>query len=234
MKRFFSKLITRGTAISLGIFFLSFTVAALSYTDSPAAAAQAPGGDVYAHTFGAADYRMNRDGVREETPVNETYRITPRLPNSNILTHFQVPSDKQSFPEWSVTASVLSSEGPAAGVALWSGTNGYVLSFYPDGRGYLRGYKGRDVSWSQDISLKSFAYPASITLERDANGSVLGKVNGIIVAAHVLDVNLKRTSGDRVTTVSFATRSTKENPGGSATYGALGVRGWGGGGSSAF
>jgi hypothetical protein len=211
-----------------------FTAAALSLSCHSALGAQARESGEYSHTFGAADYKMNRDGVKEEIPVNGTCRITPRLPDMGVLTHFQVPEGEQTLAEWSVTASVLSSDGPAAGVALWSGGSGCVLSFYPDGRGYLRGYKGREVSWSQDISVRGFSFPADITLERDANGSVLGRVNGIIAAARVLDVNLKKPSGDRVTTVSFATRSTKERPGAAATYGTLEVNGWGRAGSAVF
>ncbi|MDR1916587.1 MAG: hypothetical protein LBQ58_08445 [Synergistaceae bacterium] len=195
---------------------------------------QTPGDDRYTHVFGTADFMMNRDGVKEEIPVNGHYRITPRLPDLGVLTHFQVPERAQAHSKWSVTASVMASEGPAAGVAIWSGSKGYVLSFYPDGRGYMRMYQGRSISWNQDIDVRGFILPADITLDRDANGSVLGKVNGVIVAARLLDVNLKSPVKDKITTVSFATHSTKEKPGVSATYGTLHVEGWSAGSTGVF
>jgi hypothetical protein len=177
------------------------------------------------YTFGASDFMLNRDAVKEEARDNELCRVTPRLANSMVFSHFALPEGEQGRVEWTVTASVAESKGSAAGVGLWSADNGYVLCAYPDGSCFLRSYEGKKISWSQDVKVIGFEYPADLTIQVDVNGSVLGKVDNVIVAAMVVvSADLKKKSSPQMTSVSFVTNSPNDRAGAPVYYKSLSAR----------
>ena len=181
----------------------------------------------FRRTFDARDFRLNQDGLKYEVPENAAYKIIPRLKNTEIWTHFAVPSEAKSYLEWTVTAIVRGSDGPAAGVALWGESDGYALYVYPDGKGMLRQYEGKKPVWTKEFSVQSFAYPANLTILRDANGSVLAKVDDAVVAVKLLDVDVRKPKTTDVVSASFATRRAGGRDGASASYERLDVEGWG-------
>ncbi|MDL2264555.1 hypothetical protein LJC31_07880 [Synergistaceae bacterium OttesenSCG-928-I11] len=181
----------------------------------------------FKHSFDAKNFKLNQDGMKYEVPENAAYKIIPRLKNTEIWTNFPVPSEAKSYLEWVVTAIVRGSDGPGAGVALWGESDGFALYVYPDGRGLLRQYEGKKPVWTKEFSVKNFAYPANLTIWRDANGSIVAKVDGIVVATKLLDVDVRKPQTTEVTSVSFATRATGGKSGASASYEKLDVEGWG-------
>jgi hypothetical protein len=192
-----------------------------------AADATAPQDERFKRSFDIKDFRLNQDGMKYEVPENAAYRIIPRLKNTEIWSGFPVPSEAKSYLEWVVTAIVRGSDGPAAGVALWGESDGFALYVYPDGKGVLRQYENRKSVWTKEFSIENFAFPANLTIWRDANGSVIAKVDGVVVAMKLLDVDVSKPKTTEVTSVSFATRATAGKTGVSATYEKLDVEGWG-------
>ncbi|MDR1885376.1 MAG: hypothetical protein LBQ56_03815 [Synergistaceae bacterium] len=181
----------------------------------------------YRSVFTARDFGMNRDAVKNEIPENGAYRISSRVPNADIWTSFAIPDEEQTYAEWVVTARVRGSEGPASGVGLRSEEGSYALCAYPDGVGQLAYFvDGRKSEWTSDFKIKNFAYPVNMSLWRDANGSVIARVNGVVVAARLAEPDLKGKRPGRVVSVFFATRS-KDGSGASAIYETIAVEGWG-------
>jgi hypothetical protein len=192
-----------------------------------AADAAAPQSEQFKRSFGIKDFRLNQDGMKFEVPENAAYRISPRLRNTEVWSGFPVPSEAKSYIEWIVTATVRGSDGPAAGVALWGESDGFALYVYPDGKGLLRQYENRKAVWTKEFSIENFAFPADLSIWRDANGSVIAKVDGIVVALKLLDADMRKPKTTDVTSVSFATRATGGKTGGAAVYEKLDVEGWG-------
>jgi hypothetical protein len=192
-----------------------------------AADTTAPQDERFKRSFGAKDFRLNQDSMKYEVPENAAYRIIPRLKNTDVWSGFPVPSEAKSYIEWVVTAVVRGSDGPAAGVALWGESDGFALCVYPDGKGFLRQYENKKAVWTKEFSIENFAFPANLTIWRDANGSVIAKVDGVVIAMKLLDVDTRRPKTTDVTSVSFATRATGGKTGGAATYEKLDVEGWG-------
>ncbi|MDR3333185.1 MAG: hypothetical protein LBT08_11210 [Synergistaceae bacterium] len=198
-----------------------------------AGACEAAQGDVggesaarYKNIFGARDFKMNRDAVKNEIPENGAYKIEPRVSNSDIWTSFAIPDDAQLYPEWMVTARLRSSNGPAAGVGFETVSGGYAAYVFPDGKGTLECYDGRKTKWKSDFNLKNFAYPINISLWRDSNGSIIARAGGIVVAVRLLDADFKSLNAERVKSVFFVTHA-RGNNGGAAVYEALSAEGWG-------
>lgn len=189
----------------------------------PACAADASGGDRFERTFDASGFRIGQDALKYELSEGGMFKIMPRLANSVVFTRFDVQDGARSFKEWIVTASVYNSESPASGVALWSGDNGHVFCVFPDGGARLQYYEGTKVTWSMESSVKNFSYPAKISIERDPGGSILARVNGVIVGARLFAVDLAKQNLPDITAVSFATRSTKNRAGSPAWYESLNV-----------
>ena len=210
---------------------LAIVTALLSSFPHAAFAADAPGQpERYKRSFVFKDFRMNQDAVRYEVPENGAYKIMPRLKNIAVWTNFQVPTADQAKLEWSVNAVVRSSEGSAAGVGLWMGDNGYCFYLYPDGKGSLQHYEGKKSVWRSNVEIKNFRYPASVRLRRDANGSILAEVDGMVAAVRLLAIDIKEPKLSNVTSVSFATHSPASLPArgsAAAIYERLEVEGWG-------
>jgi hypothetical protein len=178
-------------------------------------------------SFGQGDFRVTQDAVRYELPENGMYKIIPRSRNSMVWTQFPLPENASRYKEWTVTANVNSSEGAGAGVGVWYDDGGYMLLFFPDGRGLMRYYEGKSVGWSSEIKVANFAFPAKVSITRDVNGSMIGRVNEAIVAVRLVGVDLKKTKLPMVKSVSFATLSQGQSGTGSATYERLDVQAWG-------
>ena len=185
-------------------------------------------GERFKRSFDTKDFRLNQDGLKYEVPENAAYKIIPRLKNAEIWTHFPIPAEAGSYLEWIVTAIVRASDGPAAGVALWGESNGFALYVYPDGRGFLRQYEGKKSVGTKEFTVQNFAYPANLTIWRDANGSIVAKVDDVVVAVHLLDVDVQTPKTTGVTSVSFATiASGAANGKNGVSYERLDVEGWG-------
>lgn len=194
---------------------------------SAAGAADAPSAsERYVRSYSIRDFKLNQDSLKYEVPENAAYRITPRLKKTEVLTSFGVPQESQGYLEWVATAIVRGSDGPAAGIGLWGAGDGYVLYLFPDGSGAMRQYQDKKSVWSKEIKIANFAYPANLTLWRDANGSVIAKVDGVVVAARLFDVDVKAPKTPKITSVSFVTRSS-EKVGGSVFYEKLDIEAWG-------
>jgi hypothetical protein len=181
----------------------------------------------YSRTFGAADFRTNQDALKYEIPENGRYKIIPRSTNSTVATQFQLPEDAWRYREWVVTANVSSSEMAGAGVSVWNDEGGCALLIFPDGSGFMRYYAGRDAAWTAEIKIANFSYPARISLARDANGSMLGRVNDIIVAARIVPLDLKNMKPSLIKSVAFSTSSTAGRGKSAAFYESLDVQAWG-------
>lgn len=199
----------------------------LAFASVACAADVAPVAERYARSYGFADFKLNQDSMKYEVPENAAYRIMPRLKRTEIWTGFAVPQESQEYLEWVVTAVVRASDGPAPGVGIWSESDGHVLCIFPDGTGALRQYEGKKSVWSKEIKIENFSYPANLTLWRDANGSIIAKVDGIVVAAKLLDVDIQKPQTPKVTSICFATRSATAKAEGSAYYEKLDIEGWG-------
>ncbi len=177
----------------------------------------------FKRSFDVKDFTLNQDGLKYEVPENAGYKIIPRLKNTEVWTNFPIPAEAKSYLEWTVTAIVRASEGPAAGVALWGENSGFALYVYPDGRGLFRQYEEKKPVWTQEFSIRNFAYPANLTIWRDKNGSIVAKVDDFVVAVHLLDVDVRKAKTTEVTSVSFATHATDGKSGTSASYERLDV-----------
>ena len=209
--------------LSLGIllFSLHSTALAADSTEQP---------ERYKRDFVFRDFRTNQDGMKYEIPENGAYKIMPRLKNTAVWTHFQIPTAEQPKIEWSAKAVVRSSEGSAAGVGLWMGNNGYCFYLYPDGKGSLQYYEGKKSVWRASVEIKNFRYPASLGLRRDANGSILAEVDGMVAATRLLAIDVKEPKLSNVSSVSFATHSLAAMPArgnAAVAYERLEVEGWG-------
>ncbi|MDR1965846.1 MAG: hypothetical protein LBQ36_03985 [Synergistaceae bacterium] len=208
-----------------GLVFLAcaaFLVSSLGA--SGAGAGEALQGDGFDHTFGPSSFKMNRDAVKEETVENGLFKVVPRLTGSTVFSRFALPEYGQGRFEWTATASVSGSRGSAAGVGLWNADDGYVFCVYPDGSSFLRRYERNSVSWSQAAKISGFSFPANLTIWIDANGSVLAMTNGVVVAAKLADIDLKKKASERMTSASFVTASPPGNAAMSAHYRSLRVR----------
>jgi hypothetical protein len=192
-----------------------------------AAEAGGAGAERFERSFGIGDFKVNQDALKYETPENGMYKITPRAGGAVVWTSFALPESAWRFKEWTVTAVVNSSERSGAGVGLWSGENCYALFLYPDGRGVMRYYEGKKAIWGTEVRVANFAYPVRVSLSRDANGSMLGLVNGAVVATRLFAADLKRTNIPAVTSVSFATLSQAKPENASVLYEKLDVEAWG-------
>lgn len=208
-------------------FFLALALVLLASSCLCAADSAAVTAERFQRSLGANDFRLNQDALKYEVPENGAYKIIPRRKNSEVWTNFPVPSETRSYLEWIVTAIVRASDGPAAGVALWGENDGFSLCVYPDGRGLLRRHEGKKAVWTKEFTVQNFAYPANLTIWRDANGSVVAKVDEAVVAAHLLDVDAQKPKTTEVISVSFATRAAGSKSGASASYERLDVEGWG-------
>jgi hypothetical protein len=176
--------------------------------------------------FTAKDFKENRDAIKSEVPDDGAYRIVPRTANANIRTSFPIPENEQTYAEWVVTARLRNSKGSAAGVGMATGAGDYAAYVYPDGRGMLWYSDGKKSEWTSDFTIKNFAFPANISLWRDANGSVILRINGAVAAVRLITVDLKVSDTSPVKSVFFATRS-KDSSGAFAVYEAIAVEGWG-------
>ena len=192
--------------------------------DSAGVEKEPPGRFRAAYT--AKDFRENRDAVKSEIPDDGAYRIVPRIANADIRTNFPIPEGEQAYSEWVVTARLRSSKGPAAGVGMTTGAGDYAAYVYPDGRGALWYSDGEKSEWTSDFTIKNFAFPANISLWRDANWSVILRVNGAVAAVRLVTIDLKVSETSPVKSVFFATRS-KDSSGAFAVYEAIAVEGWG-------
>lgn len=181
----------------------------------------------FEHTYTMSDFRANRDAVKYEIPENGIYKIVPRTKNTGLWTHFLLPDAARNYAEWAVTANVRASEGPAVGVGLWNGDDGYALFVFPDGNGFFNCYEKKKPVWTDAFVVANLAFPARVTIERDANGSMMARINGTVVSARLLDVDYKKPKATGVTSVSFATHSQKTVAGYPALYESLYVQGWG-------
>ena len=208
-------------SLAVLLFSLHSVVLAADSTEQP---------ERYKRDFAFRDFRTNQDAMRYEIPENGAYKIMPRLKNTAIWTQFQIPTTEQPKIEWSVKAVVRSSEGSAAGVGLWMGNNGYCFYLYPDGKGSLQYYEGKKSTWRTSVEIKNFRYPASLRLRRDANGSILAEVDGMVAATRLLAIDVKEPKLSNVTSASFATHSPAAMPARGntgVTYERLEVEGWG-------
>lgn len=186
--------------------------------------------DRYEKVFGIRDFRMNQDGLRYEMPENGACKILPRLKNTAVWTHFQVPSKERARSEWNVKAVVRRSEGSAAGVGVWMGDKGYSFYLYPDGRGSLQYYEGRKSVWRSSVEIKNFTYPANLSLRRDANGSIIAEVDDMVATTKLFAIDVKEPRLNDVTSVSFSTHSPASMSGQSGAavfYERLEVKAWG-------
>ena len=213
-----SKLLKQLLVISFFIFISASSLTANTQT----------GG--WQHKFTAPDFKFNQSALRYEIPEGNTYKITPRLNDSFVSTHYQVPASASNLQQWEVSATVLDSDSPGAGVGLWSGESGYVFYIFPGGDGFLRYIEGKKAYWTADIRTKNFSYPARITIVREPNGNILAKINDMTVAVRLYDLDFTSGENDRsekITSVSFATHSARRTAGIAAVYESLEVRAWG-------
>lgn len=181
----------------------------------------------YEHLFDAKSFKIGQDALKYEMPEGNMFKIMPRLLDSAVFTRFDLPEAAQSYKEWVVTATVYTSESPAAGVGLWNGDKGHIFYVYPDGGGRLEYLEGTKAVWNAQVKLKNFTYPAKLSIERDPGGNILARVNGIIVATRLFDVDLKKPKLTGITSVSFVTHSTTKRAGAGAWFESLGVLAWG-------
>ncbi|MDR3321794.1 MAG: hypothetical protein LBS93_05035 [Synergistaceae bacterium] len=201
-----------------------FLLAAL-FPPAPARAAEPQGG--YSRSFGTADFRTNQDALKYEIPENGRYKIIPRSRNSTVSTRFPIPDNAWGYREWIVTAKVSSAEGAGAGVEVRNDEGGYALLLFPDGSGSMRYYAGKSAVWAAEIKVAGFSLPARISLTRDVNGSMLGKVNDVIVAARILPLDLKNIDPPPIKSVAFCTSSPAGRGSAEAVYEGLDVQAWG-------
>ena len=189
--------------------------------------ANASAADVWQQKFAAADFKFSQNALMYEIPEGGMFKVTPRLKDFHVATHFQIPSDASSLPQWEVTATVIGSDSHAAGVALWYGDKGWTLYIFPNGNGFLRYFEGKKATWTADVTTRNFTYPARLTILRDPNGSILAKINDVIVAIKHYGSDLAADAPEKVTSVSFFTHSTKKGSGTPAVYESLEARAWG-------
>lgn len=231
VKRYLSSL-SKKNFFAVPVFVLSL----IFWGAVAALAADTQGG--FVRSFGGGDFKTNQDASKYEIPEDGQYKITPRSQNSLVSTQFALPEEAWGYREWIVTANVnLSVAG--AGVGLWNDGGGYALLLFPDGSGFMRYYEGKDVSWSADVNVANYACPARVSLTRDANGTMLGRVNDVIVAARVLPFDMKDNAPPLVKTVSFVTqapappdnrktaKTSDSAQGAQAIYDGLDVQAWG-------
>lgn len=183
-----------------------------------AAVAEQPEPERYRRVFGAEDFKIGQDALKYERPDSGMFKIMPRLQDSAVFTRFNIPDETALCKEWLVSATVYSSESPAAGVGLWNGDKGYVFYVFPNGRSRFEYREGNNTTWVSEAAVSGFAFPSKISIERDAGGSVIARVNGVIVSARVLEVNLKKAKPEAITAVSFVTRSTPDKSGAAAYF----------------
>ncbi|GHV28689.1 hypothetical protein FACS1894167_06420 [Synergistales bacterium] len=197
------------------------------FGDFPASAAAQLGaqtsGELFERSFAGGDFMTNRDATKYEQPENGLYRITPRAKNISLWTRFALPDEVSRYKDWTVTASVNSAEGTGAGAAIIYGDNSYVLLIFPDGRGSLKYYEGKKETWKADFSVRNFAFPVRLSISRDANGSVIGSVNGIFATSLISEPDLKKTGLPAVTGAAFFTQSPGNTSGSGALYERLDV-----------
>jgi hypothetical protein len=180
----------------------------------------------FSYRIGADNFTVTRDAVKLESPENGMFKIMPRVRNSIAWTQFPLPESAWRQREWAVTAGVFSSAGAGAGVGMWGDDGGYALILFPDGRGFMRYYEGKNAVWSDEVKTANFSWPARLSLARDTNGSVIGRVNGAIVGVRLLGVDLKKRALPMIKSVSFATQASGTD-GGYALYESLDVEAWG-------
>lgn len=181
----------------------------------------------YERVFGAQDFKVGQDGLKYEMPESGMLKVMPRLQDSYVFTRFNLPDDVFLRKEWIVTAIVYNSESPATGVGLWNGDKGHAFYVFPDGSSRFQYFDGNKVTWTSEVRVVNFAYPARISLERDPNGNLVARVNGVIVAVRIFEVDLKKPKLTPVTAVSFVTHSTPKKAGASAYFEKLEVSAWG-------
>jgi hypothetical protein len=180
----------------------------------------------FSYRIGADNFTVTRDAVKLESSENGMFKIMPRIRNSIAWTQFPLPESAWRQKEWVVTAGVSSSVGTGAGVGMWGDDGGYTLVLFPDGRGFMRYYEGKNAVWSAEVKAANFSWPARLSLVRDTNGSVIGRVNGAIVGVRLLGVDLKKRALPMIKSVSFATQASGTD-GGYALYESLDVEAWG-------
>lgn len=181
----------------------------------------------YEHVFDAKDFKIGQDALKYEMPESGMFKIMPRLLDSYVFTRFDLAEDVQLRKEWAVTATVYNSESPAAGVGLWNGDKGHAFYVFPDGGGRFQYFEGNKTTWTSDVKVINFSYPARIALERDPNGNFIARVNGVVVAVRIFEVDLKKPKLSPITAVSFVTHSTPKRAGAPAYFEKLEVSAWG-------
>jgi hypothetical protein len=191
-----------------------------------AAASDVPGNGRFTHSFGPESFAVTRDAVKLEAPQDGMFKVAPRNRNNVVWTRFQLPDTAWRHREWSVTALVNSSSSAGGGVGAWYDDGGYVLLLFPDGQGFMRYYEGKSVAWSAEVKVANFAWPARLSLARDVNGSIIGRVNDAVIGARLVPVDLKRRALPMVKSVSFVTQATSGSGSGYALYERLDVEAW--------
>lgn len=179
---------------------------ALLFCSAPASSADGEANaDSWSAIIDRRNFVHNQDSIKYELPENSGYRIIPRLKNTEVWTRYAVAAAAGDLLEWDVTTSVISSDGPAAGVALWGDDDGYALYLFPDGRGSFKQHAGKKAVWTNDFTVQNFSYPADLTIHRDKNGSMIASVNGSVVAIRLLEYDVSAPKSTPVREVSFAT-----------------------------
>jgi hypothetical protein len=201
--------------------FLFTAAAALAASDAPETPAR------FSYSIDARNFTVTRDAVKLEAPQDGMLRVAPRARGSVVWTHFPLPEESRGHREWIVTASVGASAGAGGGVGMWYDDGGYVLLLFPDGNGYMRYYDGKSVLWSAEVKAANFAWPARLSLVRDVNGSVTGRVDDAIVGARLLPVDLKRRALPKVKSLSFVTQNLPGTNSGYALYEKLDAEAYG-------
>lgn len=183
--------------------------------------------DEYVKKYGAQNFTINQDALKYEIPERGLYKVIPRLKDSAVWTQFAVPEKTgATFKEWQIEAVVKDSDGAGAGVAIWFSDRGYAFYLFPDGGGYLRCFEGKKATWSSEVRVRNFAYPARLALYLDPNGSVIAKLDDKVCATCLFEVDLNKSAQEDVTSASFVTHSEKNRSGLAAYFESMEIRGW--------
>lgn len=165
----------------------------------------------YRAVFEKGSFKLNRDALKSEVPEGDIYRISPRVSNAGVWTFFPVTKEAAGYLEWEVKGHVRSSDGLAAGVGIRGAESSWSIFVFPDGHGMMREHSGKKLLTGRDFTVEGLFFPFTLSLCRDGNGSVIGRVNDCVVAAVIRPLDMSSAAPSEVTAVAFATLKADGN-----------------------
>lgn len=170
-------------------------------------ALSAEAADTYSRVYMGKDFRQTRDSIRSESPMDGGVQVVPLIRDVDVMTQFSVPDDARGLCEWRVSAVIRSAAGTRTGVVMRTDDRIWTLSISNNGEGSLRSFSGKKLVDRHDFAAKNISWPMTLTIWRDMNGSIVGRINEAVVAAVIYEYDAAGPKISDVLSIGISTTS---------------------------